>query len=520
MPLLQTKDYKTFSVGDTIFTDYTLANHCLPGDEVVLEEKGCYLIKRARYGYLVGILELTSKYLYGHSSKGSPLYLFTPFNRSYPQMRVGCSEKDTSKNLIVLIEFLDWNKSDHLPRGNLMRILGPTNVLNVEAEALKWLYGSPSFKKEKELTLTINESTVERPFVEGITVNIDPPGCKDIDDTLSMKQIDGAKWLFTITIADVAEWVSPSSDLDLEAKKRGQTLYQNGVAVVPMFPAALSEGEASLIPSVTRLGISLIFHWDTEKQTISNLEWKETQIKNQHSATYESILEERPSGFNLDVLKRACSHLKGSNTEDPHEWIEELMIFYNKEAAKLLMPYTLGLLRTQSEADQKKVESWTSIHPELRFMAYEAASYQPMETEAVHASLGGLYCHASSPLRRYADLVNQRCIKDVLRKKIQVYETRELSQHLNELQKKAKKHDRDYLFVQQIYLNRDEVHATVLAILDTKIKVYVPVWKRCISVKNVEMTMNPGDQIILDYYSDMKKVSWKERMVFKIRPKA
>ena len=68
MPILQTKDYKSFVVGDKSFTDYKLANRCLPGDEVILEEKGCYLVKRARYGFLVGILELTSKYLYGHSS--------------------------------------------------------------------------------------------------------------------------------------------------------------------------------------------------------------------------------------------------------------------------------------------------------------------------------------------------------------------------------------------------------------------------------------------------------------------
>jgi len=519
MPILQTKDYKSFIVGDKTFTDYKLANRCLPGDEVILEEKGCYLVKRARYGYIVGTLELTSKYLYGHSSKGTLLYLFTPHDRSYPQMRVGCSEKDTSKNLIILVEFLDWDKADHMPRGNLVRTLGPTGVYHVESDALKWLYGSPSFKKERDPTLAITQFT-NRPLVEGITLNIDPPGCKDIDDTISMKHIQSGLWDFTITIADVAEWVAPNSDLDLQAKKRGQTLYHNGTAVVPMFPAALSEGEASLLPSTTRLGVSLLFRWDADKQMMTNLEWKETQIKNHMSATYESILESRPFGFSIEGLKNLCYHLKGSPTEDPHEWVEELMIFYNKEAAKLLMSHSVGLLRVQTPADKEKVESWASISPELRFMAYEAASYKPMETQETHASLGGLYCHASSPLRRYADLVNQRCIKAILRKETMPSVEADLYTHLNQLEKKAKKHDRDFLFIQQIYLYKYELHeqrAIIVTVTENKVKVYVPLWKRIISVKTTEV-YRPGDQIILEYYSDMKKVGWKERMIFKIIP--
>jgi exoribonuclease R len=211
--------------------------------------------------------------------------------------------------------------------------------------------------------------------------------------------------------------------------------------------------------------------------------------------------------------------LKGSSTEDPHEWIEELMLFYNKEAAKLLMKHSVGLLRAQSAADEKKVESWAKVSPELRFMAYEAASYKPMESQETHASLGGLYCHASSPLRRYADLVNQRCIKAILRKELPPSVDLDLHQQLNQLQKKAKKHDRDYLFIEQIYLYKyepHEHHALVLTVLENKTKVYVPKWKRILSVKDT--SMKPGDEVILEYYSDMKKVGWKERMIFKIRP--
>ena len=265
MTLLTTKDYKTFVVGEITFRDYKLANRCLPGDDVTFDDTGCSLVKRANYGYIVGTLELNSKYKYGHTAKGYPLYLFTPHNRSYPQLRVGSSEKDTSKNTICLVEFLDWNAADHLPRGNLVKVLGHAGTFHVEAETLKWLYGCPSLKKEKDLTLGIS-NFLNRPLLEGITINIDPPGCKDIDDVITMKQIKEGLWNFAITIADVAEWVSINSDLDLEARKKGQTLYQNGTAVLPMFPLALSEDEASLLPSKTRLGISLLFQWNAWKR--------------------------------------------------------------------------------------------------------------------------------------------------------------------------------------------------------------------------------------------------------------
>jgi exoribonuclease R len=183
------------------------------------------------------------------------------------------------------------------------------------------------------------------------------------------------------------------------------------------------------------------------------------------------------------------------------------------------MPYKVGLLRAQSEADKDKIELWSSISPEVKFLAYEAASYVPMETGEIHSSLGGIYCHASSPLRRYADLVNQRCIKAVLRKELPPLMDLDLSQQLNALQKKAKRHDRDFLFIRQIYLYQYETHeqlGVVLTVFENKTKVYVPAWKRIVSVKDT--TLKPGDEVILEYYSDMKKVGWKERMVFKMRP--
>ena len=98
----------------------------------------------------------------------------------------------------------------------------------------------------------------------------------------------------------------------------------------------------------------------------------------------------------------------------------------------------------------------------------------------------------------------------------------DLAQHLNQRQAYAKKHDRDYIFLRQLLLYNYDVHeqlGIVLSILEDKmkVKVYVNAWKRVVSVKYTESIYKPGDQVILEYYSDMKRVGWKERMVFRLR---
>jgi hypothetical protein len=85
---LVTKNYKTFQVDTISFDDYHQANRCLNGDEVEWDGTKCQLLKRADHGTLVGILELNSKYLYGHTSRGTKIYLFHPLNPAYPPFRV------------------------------------------------------------------------------------------------------------------------------------------------------------------------------------------------------------------------------------------------------------------------------------------------------------------------------------------------------------------------------------------------------------------------------------------------
>lgn len=100
---------------------------------------------------------------------------------------------------------------------------------------------------------------VDRTDLELVT--IDPPGSKDLDQALRVVPLqegtrgsDGGGFLVHYAIADVAALVEPDSPIDVESRRRGQTIYFPDGSV-PLHPRALSEGAGSLLADQTRPAI-------------------------------------------------------------------------------------------------------------------------------------------------------------------------------------------------------------------------------------------------------------------------
>lgn len=81
-------------------------------------------------------------------------------------------------------------------------------------------------------------------------VTIDPPDSMDLDQALFIER-NGDGYTVYYAIADVAAFVQPGDPMDVEARKRGETLYAPDKRT-PLHPPELSEGAASLLPDQVR----------------------------------------------------------------------------------------------------------------------------------------------------------------------------------------------------------------------------------------------------------------------------
>jgi exoribonuclease R len=431
-----------------------------------------------------GILRLNSKIKYGLTSRNVPLYLFSPLDTSLKPCIVGCSSNEKT-NVLALINVEKW-EPEKLTRGNLVRIIGKCGDIEAEEEALFIQYSSKLWKnfRKDSLNTPLNET---HEYIQGFTFNVDPAGCTDIDDAITI----GDDGYIYIVIADVSSWMKWNHTLFATASKIGQTLYKNGKVVAPLLPI---QEECSLSTGNQRRGIALKFRFD---EKITDISFQKVIVTNNKTFTYESIYESPHKNF----LKKLASHIAGYTVEDSHEWIEQIMKFYNLKVANELIKKKAGLLRIQPEPCIEKLKEYKDF-VDLSFLANKSAVYSWATNPQKHWSLQEYYCHATSPIRRFADIVNQMVLVNEVVSEIDI-------DYLNFLQKQAKRYERDLLFIQKL-LNTHSRQIQGIVLNDHR--VWVPEWKRIVTCKN---NCNPGKKGVLKYSLDMEQATWKKRMVFR-----
>ena len=518
---LETKNYETFRIGDTIITDAKTVRPALPGDLVSLDGSGNLIIdKRTRHAGLVGTIEMASAVKYGFTSRGTPIYLFVPWNESYPPFYVGSSHK-SKENMLAIVDYESWDKQANCPRGSCRIILGPCGELAAEQAALIH-HASPHPWKKSLLPPTLFPRAVGPPdttLLFAPTFHVDPPGCKDIDDALTLLVQDDGQIAVHIHIADVATLLASNESL-WRAAEIGQTLYTDGRVQVGLFPPLVEES-LSLMPGLTRPTLTLRILWDPATGAIGWTQWQHTEIVVKDSFTYDSVM----NSAHALLLRPLCVALGGQDTADSHEWIAQTMLYYNRAAAAVIRDAGAGILRCHNAPEQAVLDRISTISTIPKFLAYSSGSYCAADTtgSTEHWGLGSaLYCHASSPIRRFADCINQASIMNALFKYGIAVPTYSIDD-LNAVEKAIKAYERDLFFVRRLLTlgtGIDPEFGVIVDATEKKVKIWVEGWKRIVHVRRpldgwgFEPTM--GSSVLVKAHANYTQRNWKRRVTLRI----
>ncbi len=288
-------------------------------------------------------------------------------------------------------------------------------------------------------------------------VTLDPAQSTDLDQAFTIER-SGADLLLHYAIADVAWFVDDGDPIDVEAWRRGTTLYlPDGKA--GLYPPVLSEGAASLLPDGPRPAV--IFTVRVAIDGSVRLEGAERAIiRSTAKLAYDRVrAEDLPADFaELATRIEMAEDRRGAARVDPPEQEvaalgngrfgllfrprlksednnAAMSLATNMAIADALQAQHTGLFRVMAEPDERAIKrlritarafgmTWPENATLAQFehgldpgqpreaaimlairRAGAGASYVPYRDGVVpwHAAMGATYAHSTAPLRRLAD---------------------------------------------------------------------------------------------------------------------
>jgi ribonuclease R len=264
---------------------------------------------KRRGGRIIRILERAYTRVVGRLDITKTAAYVRPKNKTIPfDLYIAPNEKGNAKHGdTVIAEILAYPTDKRPPSGRIVKIIEKPHDPKAEIEAIidefslprkfpksvidetKLLSGSQDLNghkieyKEKTALIKLPKRTDLRSLA---TVTIDGERAKDFDDAVSLSLTEHGYRLW-VHIADVGYYVPWGSAIDLEARKRGTSVYFPD-RVVPMLPKELSEDLCSLKPKVDRLAFTVEMDFD-KKGRRTGQKFYPSLIKSTERMTYTSV---------------------------------------------------------------------------------------------------------------------------------------------------------------------------------------------------------------------------------------
>jgi exoribonuclease R len=467
-------------------------NRAIHGDTVYINNLEVVGIKQPSKQDIVGILHLNKSQKYGFTKRGIPIIKFTPLSNKYPTFMVPSKSKER-KALYCVITLNKWETTNKVPIGQIEKIIGPVGNKKCEVEAI--LYKNSVFPRRVKLSIKDDLLTPVGDSVTNIyqTFSVDPDGCRDIDDAFHVTSYDSGVEI-GIHIADVASRLN----MDNPNINFFSSIYLDA-GQINMLPDKLTFDEASLGNGEIKRAVSLIINYDycqsKNKYCINNFKFQQTIVKNK-ALTYKQADHKISQGtckFKAlyDIMKQFSETDDSLHKIPATKIVEYYMLLYNTKVAELLYrenPATI--LRRHAKADVcsigiKHSEELTNYLTRIQQNAAEYIRGDSVEDTASlsHESLGfNYYTHATSPIRRYVDIINQVNIIRIIDKHPSNFMALLPSdiQALNDFNKNLRKFYNNYkklklVFSHNISGNENNSYiAYITQIKEHKIKIYIP----------------------------------------------
>ena len=296
-------------------------------------------------------------------------------------------------------------------------------------------------------------------------VTIDPPDAMDLDQAMYVEALDEG-YRVHYAIADVAAFVRAGDPVDLEAHRRGETLY-GADSKIPLHPKVLSEHATSLLPEQVRPALLWTIELDRAGE-IAGIDVRRARVRSRAKLDYAGVqqaidagssdpmwavlrrigelrrqLEQDRGGISLPLPEQEISVVDGRwklafrarlAIED---WNEQISLLTGMAAARLMVQAKVGLLRTLPEPEARALQrlritahalgiAWpagldypgfirsldpasdrhvamlTACTSVLRGAGY-AAFHGSLPEQPMQSAIAAEYTHATAPLRRLVD---------------------------------------------------------------------------------------------------------------------
>jgi len=226
---------------------------------------------RAPEGEIIRILTRANQFITGTYEEHDHLAYVVPAERriAYDIFVPPPDRGQARSGDVVTVEVTQWPDAHRTPAGRVVEVIGRRGAPGVDIEIIIRKHRLPLAFPDDALAQAEAVPAEVRPqdlagrrdLRDMTIITIDGPDAKDLDDAVSLTRSDAGDYELGVHIADVGYYVPEGSPLDLEARRRGTSVYLVD-RVIPMLPPRLSNGICSLNPGVDRLTMSVFMTFD------------------------------------------------------------------------------------------------------------------------------------------------------------------------------------------------------------------------------------------------------------------